>query len=131
MKSKTKQKSLFNIALALICLSWSLLAAADVIITEDTDEGIDCFKVVTDSATYYFDKAGAGFTSLVDTEGNDWIDFHPEGTAGVPNGQSGWYRGIPNMGLSVFGHPGYTGATSTTADPLGVSLSKATERQPI
>lgn len=110
---------------ALICLSWAHLAAADVTITEDTDEGIACFKVVTDSATYYFDKAGAGFTSILDADGIDWIDFHPEGTPGVPNGQSGWYRGIPNMGYNAFGHPGYTGATSTTADPLGVSLATA------
>lgn len=92
---------------------------ADVTITEETDEGIACFKIVTDRATYYYDKAGAGFTSLIDTDGNDWIGFHPEGSAGVPNGQSGWYRGIPNMGLNDFGHPGYDGATSTTSDPLG------------
>jgi hypothetical protein len=126
MKSRSKRRPLANIAMALVCFGWSLLATADVVITEDTDEGIDCFKIVTDSATYYFDKAGAGFTSIVDTDGNDWIDFHPEGTPGVDNGQSGWYRGIPNMGLNVFGHPGYTGATSTTSDSLGVPLSKAT-----
>lgn len=101
-------------------------AAADVIITDEADEGIACFKIVTSSATYYYDKAGAGFTSMLDKDGVDWIGFRPEGTAGVPDGQSGWYRGIPNMGLNVFGHPGYTGAASATVDPKGVSLSKAT-----
>jgi hypothetical protein len=101
-------------------------ASAAVTITDATDEGIACFKVVTDTATYYYDKAGAGFTSMVDKDGNDWIGFHPQGTAGVPNGQSGWFRGIPNMGLNVFGHPGYTGATSTTTDAKGVALTKAT-----
>ncbi len=115
-------------AIGLVLLGWALPAAGQVTITEDTDEGLDCFKVVTDSATYYYDKAGAGFTSLLDPDGNDWIGFHPEGSPGVPNGQSGWYRGIPNMGLNAFGHPGYAGATSTTPNPLGASLSQATIR---
>lgn len=97
-----------------------------VIISEGADEGLECFVISTDRAVFYFDKVGAGFTSLVDAEGLDWIDFHPEGTPGVPDGQSGWYRGIPNMGLDQFGHPGYAGATSTTPDPLGEPLSKAT-----
>ncbi len=101
-------------------------AHGDVTITDDTDEGIACFKVVTDSATYFYDKAGAGFTSILDADGNDWIGFRPEGTSGVPNGQSGWFRGIPNMGLDVFGHPGYDGATSTTPDTMGVPLGSAT-----
>jgi hypothetical protein len=114
------------VALVFVCFGWSFFASGDVTITEDTDEGIAVFKVVTDSATYYFDKVGAGFTSIVDGDGIDWINFHPEGSAGVPNGQSGWYRGIPNMGLDAFGHPGYTGATSTTGDPLGTPLDKAT-----
>jgi len=96
------------------------LAAGAVTITDDTDEGIACFKIVTDSATYYYDKAGAGFTSMLDKDGTDWINFHPTG------GSAGSYRGIPNMGLNAFGHPGYTGATSTTPDQKGVPLSKAT-----
>ncbi|MGH6897384.1 MAG: hypothetical protein ACREJ5_12705 [Geminicoccaceae bacterium] len=103
-------------------------AAGAVVITDDIDEGIACFKVVTESATYFYDKAGAGFTSILDRDGIDWINFRPEGTPGVPNGQWGWFRGIPNMARGVFGHPGYTGALSTTADPKGVPLSMATVR---
>ena len=103
-------------------------AAGAVVITDDLDEGIACFKIVTESATYFYDKAGAGFTSIVDRDGIDWINFHPEGTPGVPSGQWGWFRGIPNMARGIFGHPGYTGATSTTADPKGVPLPTATVR---
>lgn len=103
-------------------------AAGAVVITDDLDEGIACFKVVTDSATYFYDKAGAGFTSMLDRDGIDWINFHPEGTPGVTDGQWGWFRGIPNMARGEFGHPGYGGATSTTADPLGVALPSATVR---
>jgi hypothetical protein len=99
-----------------------------VVITDDIDEGIACFKILAETATYFYDKAGAGFTSILDRDGIDWINFHPEGTPGVADGQWGWFRGIPNMARGVFGHPGYTGATSTTADPKGVPLPTATVR---
>ena len=46
-------------SMLLVCFALSNLADGQVIITEDTDEGIDCFKVVTDSASYYFDRVGA------------------------------------------------------------------------
>ena len=64
-------------------------AAGAVVITDDIDEGLACFKIVTESATYFYDKAGAGFTSILDRDGIDWINFHPEGAPGVPDGQSG------------------------------------------
>jgi hypothetical protein len=102
--------------------------AGAVVVTDNTDEGIACFKIVTESATYFYDKAGAGFTSILDRDGIDWINFHPEGTPGVPDGQSGWFRGIPNMARGVFGHPGYTGALSTTTDPTGLPLPVVTLR---
>jgi hypothetical protein len=101
-------------------------AAGAVVITDDIDEGIACFKIVTESATYFYDKAGAGFTSLLDRDGIDWINFRPKGTPGVSDGQWGWFRGIPNMAKDVFGHPGYTGALSTTTDEKGVPLPVAT-----
>lgn len=99
-------------------------SASAVRLTETTDEGRACFEIRTAAATYFYDKAGAGFTSIVDRDGNDWVGFHPEGSA--PNGQSGWYRGIPNMGLDAFGHPGYEGATSKSNDPRGVDLDVVT-----
>lgn len=111
-------------AAALIVLFFARIASAQVVLTEAIDEGRECFKIVTDTVTYFYDKAGAGFTSLVDRDGHDWIGFHREGAA--PNGQSGWYRGIPNMALDAFGHPGYEGAISESADARGVSLPAAT-----
>lgn len=68
------------------------------------DEGQACFQVVTPSAIYYYQKEGAGFSSLLDPDGNDWINYHPEG------GSAGHYRGIPNLGEC--GHPGYTNSWS-------------------
>ncbi|MBN1676815.1 MAG: fibronectin type III domain-containing protein, partial [Kiritimatiellae bacterium] len=93
--------------------------SGQVRISNATDEGLACFKVETDNATYYYDKAGGGFTSLLDTDGTDWISFHPQ----AGSGSAGEYRGIPNTGEL---HPGYTGGTTTTADALGTWLSKAT-----
>jgi len=65
-----------------------------------TDEGLHCLKIVTPSATYFYDKSGAGFSSLLDQDGRDWIGYHPEG------GPQGHFRGIPNMAFQRFGHPG-------------------------
>jgi hypothetical protein len=103
-------------------------AAGAVVITDDIDEGLACFKIATESATYFYDKAGAGFKSILDRGGIDWVNFHPEGAPGVPDGQSGRFRGIPNMARGVFGHPGYSGARSTTPDPKGAPLPAATVR---
>lgn len=69
--------------------------------SEGMDEGQACFVVTTASATYYYQKEGCGFSSLVDRDGHDWINYHPE------KGPQGSYRGIPNMGFGVFGHPGF------------------------
>ncbi|MBN2162856.1 MAG: hypothetical protein JXR25_09935 [Pontiellaceae bacterium] len=70
------------------------------------DEGQESFVVRTSRASYVYQKAGCGFSSLVDRDGNDWIGYHPRGE------HKGHYRGIPNMGNNAFGHPGYeTGRT--------------------
>jgi hypothetical protein len=93
--------------------------AAAVRISDATDEGLACYRIETANATYFYDKAGGGFTSLLDTGGVDWITFHPQpGT-----GSAGEYRGIPNSGEL---HPGELGGITTTTDPLGVSLPKVT-----
>lgn len=65
--------------------------------------GQDSFRIVAKdagnatAATYYYHKVGAGFASLVDKQGNDWIDYDVGNKA---------FRGIPNAG--EWGHPGYT-----------------------
>jgi hypothetical protein len=91
-----------------------------VTVTDDTDEGMDCFKIVTPSATYFYQKEAAGFSSLLDAEGNDWIGYRPG------DGPDGEYRGIPNLGGCC--HPGYSGHTSTikeqTDDKVVIESSK-------
>jgi hypothetical protein len=70
-----------------------------------THEGQSSYRLVTQRGTYYYHKQGAGFASMEDIAGTDWINFTPGG------GSAGEYRGIPNLG--AVGHPGYTNASST------------------
>jgi hypothetical protein len=58
--------------------------------------------VETPSATYLYDKEGAGFVSILDADGQDWIGWSQEA------GSAGAYRGLPNLGPCC--HPGYEGA---------------------
>ena len=53
---------------------------------------LDCYKIETPAATYYLEKVGAGLSSLVDRDGNDWLGFHPK----TGSGAGGEYRGFPN-----------------------------------
>ncbi|MDX1540585.1 MAG: hypothetical protein R3349_04200, partial [Geminicoccaceae bacterium] len=101
-------------------------ADAAVVISDDVDEGRPAFRITTDVATYFYSKAGASLTSLVDVEGIDWINFHPEGTPDLVDGSFGWFRGVPNMTRQGFGHAAGEGATSVTFDPLDQPLDKVT-----
>jgi CubicO group peptidase (beta-lactamase class C family) len=79
------------------------LDAARVRTSEVTLHGdMDCFKVQTPTATYVYGKKGAGFASILDTEGHDWISYHPGDKA------RGEYRGLPKCGQPTkFFHCGY------------------------
>lgn len=66
-------------------------------------EGESSFKIVTPRATYYYHKAGSGFASMNDLDGNDWIGFNPLKVK--EEGAKGEYRGIPNIAPPNF-HPG-------------------------
>ena len=66
-------------------------------------EGQESVKIVTPSATWYYHKAGAGFASIEDADGNDWIGYHPGGRS------AGEFRGIPNLvNPEGYFHPGGT-----------------------
>lgn len=73
----------------------------------DNYRGQDSFRITTTDATYYYHKLGAGFASIIDRDGNDWISYYP--TAGSKS--AGEFRGIPNAG-AVF-HPGYARSYSS------------------
>ncbi len=94
-------------------------------LTESVEhEGQDSFRIETPSATYYYHKSGAGFASMEDRDGLDWIGYHPGGES------AGEYRGIPNL-VHPEGHfhPGGTHCTSRViaAGPLKVTIFSESE----
>lgn len=78
-------------------------SGAPIRVTEVTLFGdLDCFRVETPSATYLYGKKGAGFASLLDPEGHDWVSYRPGGKA------AGEYRGLPKCGQPTkYFHAGY------------------------
>lgn len=54
-------------------------------------EGQRSIRIKTPAGTWIYHVQGAGFASLIDADGNDWISYHPKG------GSDGEYRGIPNL----------------------------------
>lgn len=63
---------------------------------------MECFRVQTPTATYLYGKRGAGFASIIDKQGNDWISYHHGDKA------LGEYRGMPKCGQPTkFFHCGY------------------------
>jgi hypothetical protein len=84
--------------------------------------GQESFRIASPGATYVYHKAGAGFASLFDRDGSDWITYRPEG------GSDGKYRGIPNLihPESDF-HPGGLNSISRiTAGPVKAGIHSET-----
>lgn len=103
--------------LLILFLLISSCIKAQVKIEEVNHQDRPHYKISTPSATYLFDRAGGGFSSIIDKEGLDWISFQKDSTvATYPKSGGGWYRGLPN---AVFGnddggcgHPGHEKAVS-------------------
>lgn len=101
--------------LLLSLLATSLGGATPAITVAETDwAGQPSYRIVTPSGTWIYHREGAGFASLLDPEGNDWIAYRPGG------GAAGEYRGIANavhrqkqQGNNFF-HPGHAGVRGST-----------------
>lgn len=70
------------------------------------------FKISSEYATWYLEKASGGFSSVIDRQGNDWIDWSDTGEDKFPSSAAFDYRGIPNMIHASekdngAGHPGF------------------------
>nr|WP_136252901.1 VCBS repeat-containing protein [Ningiella ruwaisensis] len=69
------------------------------------------FRIDTPHATYLLDKKGGGFSSIIDTEANDWVNFKMQPWGDYPAAAAGAFRGIPNavhaQDESGAGHPGF------------------------
>ena len=92
-------------------------------VTEVTLYGdMDCFKIETAGAIYLYGKRGAGFASILDRGGHDWIAYRHGGKA------LGEYRGLPKCGQPVkFFHCGYGFGQYTNENWF---TSRVTAREP-
>jgi len=70
-------------------------------------EAQESFCITAQNSTYYYHKLGAGFASLEDRDGHDWLSYNPGVGAKSQSGSGGKYRGLPNMGHPEgYCHPG-------------------------
>lgn len=108
-----------RILLPLLLAAVTVPAVRAVTITDADHEGRAQFKVETKRATYFFDRAGGGFSRLIDRAGQDWLAFKKDPLNSGRAGAAAGYRGIPNL---VFGkdnpdagagHPGHDQCEST------------------
>ena len=98
--------------LLLITVLWLPAGGVDAVeITETDRERRPHFRIESEGSTWFYDRAGGGFSGLVDSDGRDWIAFHKNPLSKFPDSAAAGYRGIPN---AVFigpdkgaGHPGF------------------------
>ncbi len=101
-------------------------------ISEVRYEGRAHFKVKTEWMTWYYDRAGGGFSRLVDRDGRDWIAFKKDPLQQYPASAAAGYRGLPN---SVFigpdkgaGHPGFDQCISRQAGPARIQTTSRSQK---
>ncbi len=84
-----------SIIIPLIFFTVSVKAEEVTLIKDAIDESagdVPCFKIKTPIATYFLEKEGAGLSSMIDKDGNDWLSFNNRSGSGA----GGEYRGFPN-----------------------------------
>lgn len=82
----------------------------------------ESYRIKTPMATYFYHKLGAGFASMFDVDGNDWLSYRPYG------GSDGKYRGIPNVAHPEnHFHPGGTGCNSRIINSGSLKITIASE----
>ena len=92
-----------------------------VVLTEQSDEGVAAFKLQTGAGAMYIHKSSGGVSSLNDASGNDWVSWNSSA------GAAGSNRGIPNAAggsnEAIF-HPGKGKMTPTIVNqgPIKVTL---------
>jgi hypothetical protein len=118
-----------SLALA-ICLMLAAPMRAEgppeVRIVEDIYEGRPQYRITTPTATWFYDRAGGGFSRLIDPDGSDWISFRKDPLSVFPDSAAAGYRGLGNL---VFGgdnpdagagHPGFDRCESTLVAPNAI-----------
>lgn len=93
-------------------------------------EGQATFKIETPTATYIYQTEAGGFSSILDANGTDWVQFHKSVKEEYPFSAQADYRGLPNMVYvgddGGAGHPGFDKMTSEIVAPNQIkSISKS------
>ncbi len=74
-------------------------------------EGREHFRIETARIIWYYDRAGGGFSRMIDRTGNDWISFRKDPWGKYPESASSSFRGLPNLVFGGeddgIGHPGH------------------------
>ena len=93
-KRLLKQPTAFLLTLCLFGIA-TVQADENVELTHGVDDsagGGPAYIITTDTTTYYLEKEGGGLSSIIDSEGVDWLGFlNQQGS-----GWKGEYRGFPN-----------------------------------
>jgi hypothetical protein len=86
------------------------------------DAGQAAIEVHLPASTLRYHRYGAGFSSWIDADGNDWISYKPG------DGPRGEFRGIPNMGHpDGYMHPGFTRSDTRILEAGPVKVTLASE----
>ncbi|WP_197441139.1 PQQ-dependent sugar dehydrogenase [Thalassoglobus neptunius] len=91
--------------------------------TDSSAGDLPAFKIDTPNATYFLEKSGAGLSSLIDQDGNDWLGFHPAAKSGA----AGEYRGFPNAVYKEGGN--FFHAMNQATDPSSTRVMEHSERR--
>ncbi len=94
-------------------------------------EGQPHFLIKTSSNTYYYDKAGGGFSRIIDRYGNDWVSFKREPWGEYPASAASSFRGLPNLVWQGendgAGHPGHEKCSSWIERGKIITVSQDTK----
>jgi hypothetical protein len=80
------------------------------------------YRIKTSNAEFYFDRAGGGFSRMVDRDGRDWIAFRKNPLKQSPASAAAGFRGSPNLVYGAgnpdagAGHPGFDRCSSVQVD---------------
>ncbi len=104
---------------------------SEIFITDTMHLGREHFVIQTPSACYYLDKAGGGFSRMIDREGIDWIQFKMEPWGEYPASAASAYRGIPNFvhgsAESGAGHPGHDQCMSSVVNSNTIMVTSLSQ----
>ncbi len=114
----------------LIFFSLGLPSLYAISISDELYEGTEHFIIRTKRAVYYYDKAGGGFSRMIDRFGNDWISFKNVKEDTFPQSAASTLRGIPNFVIGSeddgVGHPGFDKCYSFKVDDQTIlTISKS------